>query len=100
MEKIKQFIVRNISPAIRDGIVWFRDLFRVFPDTARVNGKAFKVVPGKFWITFNKGLYELQIQHFFQRHVSPEKSVIDIGAYIGPSVFAASVYHPKKIIAV
>lgn len=97
---MKQLIVRNIPPAIRDGIVWLRDLFRVFPDAAKIDGTEFRVVPGKFWITFNKGLWEPQIRHFFKRNVSPERCVIDIGAFIGPSVFAACVYHPKKIIAV
>ncbi len=93
-------IVRNISPAIRDSIVEMRDYFRIFPRKALINNDEFTVLPDKFWLSFNRGTWEPQLREFYKRHISSDKMVIDIGGYIGPSVFLASSYRPKKIIVV
>lgn len=97
MQKVKNFIVRNISPAIRDKIVWFRDLWRDFPDTIFINNSTYKVLPDKFWISFNSGLWEPHLRKFYKNHVSSEKGVIDIGGFIGPSMFVACSHKPKRV---
>ena len=100
MNVLKNWIIRNIPPAIRDEVVSFRDRFRRFPDKAIVNGKAYTVVPDKFWITFNNGSWEPELKDFFRRHINPEKMVMDIGGYIGPTFLYAQAYQPKKIVLV
>ncbi|MCC5940161.1 MAG: FkbM family methyltransferase [Balneolaceae bacterium] len=97
MKKIKQLIVRKTPASVRNKIIQIKDLWRTFPDIATINHHRFKVVPHKFWITFNKGLWEPHIRQFYKKHVLPEKEVIDIGGWHGASLFVAYSYQPKKI---
>lgn len=100
MSMLKNWIIRNIPPAIRDRVVRFRDKLRTFPDEAIVDGKEYSVLPDKFWITFNNSDWEPELKEFYRRHITPEKMVIDIGGYIGPSLLFAQLYQPKKIVVV
>ena len=67
---------------------------------ATVNGETFKVVPHKFWIRFNRGEWEPDLNRFFKKHVNSSKTVLDIGAWQGASLFTVLSQRPKSVIAV
>jgi FkbM family methyltransferase len=98
--KVQSFFIRHLPVPIREWLVKVRNIGRKIPDKATVNGETFKVVPDKFWIRFNEGEWEPDLNRFFSNHVRPERTVLDIGAWQGPSVFMALSYNAKKIIAV
>jgi FkbM family methyltransferase len=77
-----------------------RNIGRKIPDTATVNGETFKVVPHKFWIRYNREEWEPDLNRFFKKHADSSKTVLDIGAWQGPSLFTALSWKAKKIIAV
>lgn len=93
----KNFIIRNFPASLRQFIVKVRNFKRKIPSKAIINGSEYNVVPNKFWIQFNKGSWEPDLQTFFQRHIRKDKKVLDIGGWIGPSVLIACAFHPKKV---
>lgn len=97
---IQSFLIRNLPVPIREWLVKARNIGRDIPGTATVNGETFQVVPRKFWIRFNRGEWEPELIRFFSKYVDPEKTVLDIGAWQGPSLFTAISCDAKKIIAV
>jgi FkbM family methyltransferase len=54
----------------------------------------------KFWGLFNAGKWEPETIAFYKKYVSPQKKIIDIGGWIGPTVLIAYSYNPKKISVV
>ncbi len=68
--------------------------------TAIANEMEFEVLRNGFWPVFNAGLWEPETLAFYRKHVSPLKEVIDIGAWIGPTVLMAYSLNPKKVSAV
>ena len=66
---------------------------------ARINGFSFFVRPNAFWESFNAS-WEADTKAFYRRHTHPGKSVLDIGAWIGPTVLTAYANNAKHIYAV
>lgn len=81
-------------------MVSLRNVGRTIPDTASVNGKTFQVLPQTFWIQFNRGEWEPDLNRFFSNYVDSSKTVLDIGAWQGASLFTALSWRPKRVIAI
>lgn len=97
---LKNFLIRNIPATIRQLIVKARNLGRKLPSNAVINEYIYSVSPHKFWIQFNSGKWEPDLRLFYQRHISPTKTVLDIGGWQGASMFVACSLNPKKVIVV
>jgi FkbM family methyltransferase len=54
----------------------------------------------EFWQCFNNRTWEPETVKFYRKYVSPDKEVIDIGGWIGPTVLIAYSFNPKKISVV
>ncbi|QQP86956.1 FkbM family methyltransferase [Entomomonas asaccharolytica] len=68
-------------------------------DEAVINGFKFNVNLDQFWDSFNKD-WELQTKRFFKKYTRPDKNIIDIGTWIGPTVLIGYANNPNKIYAV
>jgi FkbM family methyltransferase len=64
------------------------------------NGITFDVVPHHFWRGFNRAEWEPETQKFYRKYVAPDKKIIDIGGWIGPTVLMAYALNPKRISVV
>jgi FkbM family methyltransferase len=53
-----------------------------------------------FWQLFNNKTWEPETVKFYRKYVSPDKEVIDIGGWIGPTTLIAYSFNPKKISVV
>jgi len=74
---------------------------RLQHEIARIGELEFEVLKHTwFWKKFNKGLWEKPTFDFYKRNVSPLYEVVDIGAWIGPTVFIAYANNPAFIHAV
>ncbi len=98
--RITSFLIRNIPVKARNLIVKLRNVGRMIPETASVNGETYRVLPHKFWIRFNRGEWEPDLNAFFKRHTKSSKTVLDIGGWQGASMFTAYSCNPKKLIVV
>lgn len=67
---------------------------------AVVNDMNFDVDPSDFWQKFNDGEWERETFAFYREHVSPEKDVIDIGGWIGPTMLLAYAFNARKVTVV
>lgn len=68
--------------------------------TALVNDFTFKVEEATFWAYFNSKQWEPETFDFYKKYASPDKEIIDIGGWIGPTVLIAYSLNPKKITVV
>jgi len=73
---------------------------KIFLNKAMVNGFVFSVEPEEFWPTFSSGYWEPETFAFYKKYVSPDKEIIDIGGWIGPTTLLAYSLNPKKITVV
>ncbi|MDL2272296.1 FkbM family methyltransferase [Desulfovibrio sp. OttesenSCG-928-I05] len=69
------------------------------------NGMKFNVLPiypgtGDFWKIFNDQSWELETFNFYKKYVRPDKNVIDIGGWIGPTMIIAYSFNPRRICVV
>jgi len=64
------------------------------------NEMQFEVVPNSFWKAFNSGAWEIETREFFKAHTSPDKEIIDIGGWIGPTMLIGYSCNPRKITVV
>ncbi|MCL1891749.1 MAG: FkbM family methyltransferase [Alphaproteobacteria bacterium] len=69
---------------------------------AIVNGMSFDVVPLQigdtdFWHIFNTKQWEPGTFEFYKKHVRPDKDVIDIGGWIGPTMLIAYSLNPRAV---
>ena len=64
------------------------------------NDMRFNVVPHIFWHKFNECIWEFETFLFYGKYVSPDKDIVDIGAWHGPTMLLAYSHNPQKIYAV
>ncbi len=70
-------------------------------DKAYINGFCFDVNSLSFWYDFNRSdRWEPATRFFYRKYTHPNKAIIDIGAWIGPTVFLGYANNAKKIYAV
>lgn len=60
----------------------------------------FDVDPSHFWQKFNDGEWEQETFAFYRERVSPQKDVIDIGGWIGPTMLLAYAFNARKVTVV
>jgi FkbM family methyltransferase len=53
-----------------------------------------------FWRKFNSNKWEPETMTFYKNNILPDKEVIDIGGWTGPTVLMAYSFNPKKITVV
>ncbi len=72
---------------------------RRFLSTRRVicNDMAFDVEPSEFWYHFDSGKWEPETFAFYQKYATPEKDVIDIGGWIGPTMLLAYAFNARSV---
>lgn len=99
-KSIKYLILRILPSTIRHFIIQFKIKLSEQPDYAITGGYRYTVIPDKFWVKFNKGEWEPDLNNFYKKYISKEKEILDIGSWIGPSVLLAGSLKPKKITAV
>ena len=64
-----------------------------------VNGVRFRVEPHWFWEEF-VATWEPHTFEVYRRHVRPETTVLDLGAWVGPTVMIAASLGARRIVAV
>ncbi|MDP1611933.1 MAG: class I SAM-dependent methyltransferase [Sulfuritalea sp.] len=64
-----------------------------------VNGMRFRVEPHWFWDEF-VATWEPHTFEVYKRHVGPATTVLDLGAWIGPTVMIAASLGARRIVAV
>jgi len=74
-------------------------------DFAISNEMRFNVLPQRpecwdFWGHFNGGTWEPETFSFYKKYVQPNKDVIDIGGWIGPTMIIAYSFNPRNICVV
>jgi FkbM family methyltransferase len=102
VKKIKSLYRKIVPEKIRD-ILWnIRNPKKkeMAVDYAFSNEMKFNVIPNIFWGRFNNCLWEQETIRFYRNNVSPDKEVIDIGGWIGPTMLIAYSYNPQKIYVV
>lgn len=65
----------------------------------RVNGKRFRVEPHWFWDEFVAS-WEPQTFEVYRRYITPATTVLDLGAWVGPTVLIAASLGARRIVAV
>ncbi len=99
--RLKKVLANAVS-----GIVPFREVRLrlrrniLSQDQAAFNGMRFDVEKHHFWHGFNAGFFEPETISFYRENVSPLKEVLDIGAWVGPTLMVAYALNAKKIHAV
>ena len=89
-KKIDPSSVRPVLPFVERRVVYANEMrFEVVCD--RGNTDYF------FWNQFVSGEWEPTTFAFFRNYVRPDKEVIDIGGWIGPTMFIAYSCNPAKI---
>lgn len=71
----------------------------------RINQMYFKVLPcaskdGDLWKLINNKVWDPETFEFFRNFVRPDKSVIDIGGWIGTTTLQAYAYNPKQVYSI
>ena len=69
-------------------------------DYAISNEMRFNVIPNKFWDEFNRCTWEPETIEFYRNYVLPDKDVVDIGGWIGPTMMMAYSHNPQKIYVI
>lgn len=66
----------------------------------RIHDASFRVTDAHatFWERVNRGAWEPQTFELFDRHISPETTVLDIGGWIGPTALYAA-HRAKRVFA-
>lgn len=64
-----------------------------------VNGTRFRVEPHWFWDEFMAN-WEPHTLEVYRRHVGPGTTVLDLGAWVGPTVMIAASLGARRIVAV
>lgn len=66
---------------------------------AAINGFHFRVVDNDFWPYFN-GDWESDTKRLYAKYARPDRTIIDVGAWIGPTVLIGYAHNAKHIYAV
>ncbi|MBI5107545.1 MAG: FkbM family methyltransferase [Rhodocyclales bacterium] len=121
LQRLSDQLFAKPRPGIRARIAgWMRSAFRALAPGAspaaedasaplvrtpsgevhvRVNGARFRVEPHWFWDEF-VAAWEPHTFEVYKRHVGPATTVLDLGAWIGPTVMIAASLGARRIIAV
>ena len=66
---------------------------------ATINGFTFRVSDHTFWSHFNDS-WESDTKSLFAKYVRPDRTILDVGAWIGPTVLIGYAHNAKHIYAV
>lgn len=66
---------------------------------ANINGFSFMVSDHGFWHSFNSN-WEIATKRLYAKYTAPNKTVIDVGAWIGPTVLIGYANNAQHIYAV
>ena len=66
----------------------------------KVNNKEYKVISHWFWKQFNQSGWEQQTYNVFERYIDKDTTYIDIGAYLGITLFYAAQFTEKLLFGV
>lgn len=68
--------------------------------TIKVNNKQYQVVPHWFWKQYNETGWEQQTYNVFERYIDKDTTYVDIGAWLGVTLFYADQFTEQPMFGV
>lgn len=89
---------KKIKKRIKKVFLWLEKLAQQ-SDIIEYNEISFSVKKHAFWNTFDDE-WELDTKRLYEQYATPDKKILDIGAWIGPTVLIGYANNAKHIYAI